>query len=427
MAKTEDPRNVYDIDKRTCALILGTNRLDDYASAFLELHCPEVLSAPMPLPVEKMLSDAKLSVQHRSLSPDRDVFGCCVLLDGEVQIYDRIARRYIPEFFRAGTLLIDDDSESTYSVGNRRNTLVHELLHWYKDKKYFELQKMRSKEADISPIMCRQSQSMFTPRKRTQKTQVEWLEWQAHRLTPRILMPKEMFVKKTIEILEQGTNSCDELVQKLSEFFIVSRISTKIRLLEVGLKPEIEQFHDFSDVYTEIEGRKGFINLTIVEAFDLAKNNIILQDWLDSYHLVFVDGYFVIPDSKYVSVNYTEIHLTNYAKKHLDECSINICEQKLHKYKHQSEDFQCFTILRRVGSSDERILAFLPNVQAEIKRTIDKKYGMATNVDIQTAYASALENLFPDDEETEKELLRLIGDEDKSLCDCLWFLIEKAG
>lgn len=427
MAKTENPSDVYDIDKRTCALILGSNRLDDYASAFLEQYCKEALLTPMPLPVEKLLTDAKLTIKHCSLSPDLDVFGCCVLLDGEVQIYDRASRRYKPEFFKAGTLLIDADSEWAYSEGNKRNTLVHELLHWYKDKKYFELLKMRAgEEATIDPIMCRQSQFLFTPGKRTQKTQIEWLEWQAHRLTPRILMPKETFRKKALELIAKGNLSCDDIVQELSEFFLVSRVSAKIRLLEVNLRSEIEQLNDFTEVYTEIEGRQEYVALTKNDAFDLMLNNAVLQDWIESYGFVYADGYFVLPFSKYISFKCSELHLTTYAKKHLNECAINICEQKLHKYKHQSEELQCFAVLYKLGGGDERILAFLPGAQAEIRKTINKSYESATESDLRAAYLKALDESTPDNEETEKALLRLLGDEDKTLCDCLWFLIEKA-
>lgn len=428
MAKTENPSDVYDIDKRTCALILGSNRLDDYASAFLEQYCKEVLLTPMPLPVEKLLTDAKLTIKHRSLSPDLDVFGCCVLLDGEVQIYDRTSKQYKTELFKAGTLLIDVDSEWAYSEGNKRNTLVHELLHWYKDKKYFELLKMRAGEGvTIDPIMCRQSQFMFTPGKRTQKTQIEWLEWQAHRLTPRILMPKETFRKKALELIAKGNLSCDDIVQELSEFFLVSRISAKIRLLEVNLRSEIEHLDDFTNVYTEIEGRQEYVALTRDDAFDLMLNNAILQDWIESYGFVYADGFFVLPFSKYISFKYGELHLTTYAKKHLNECAINICEQKLHKYKHQSEELQCFAVLYKLGGGDERIYAFLHSAQSEIRKTINKYSESATNADMQKAYDAAFDSLFPFEEETEKELLRLIGDEDKSLCNCLWFLIEKAG
>lgn len=428
MAKTAAPHDVYDIDKRTCALILGSNRLDDYASAFLEQHCKEALLTPMPLPVEKLLTDAKLSIEQRSLSPDLDVFGCCVLLDGEVQIYDRTTKRYKSEFFKAGTLLIDADSEWTYSECNKRNTLVHEILHWYKDKKYFELMKMRAgEEAKISPIMCRQSQFMFTPGKRTHKNQVEWLEWQAHRITPRILMPKEMFKKKSLELLSQGISSCDDLVQELSEFFVVSRISAKIRLIEVGLKSNIEQFADYSEVYTEIERRKEYVPLPREDALSLMLDNSILQEWIDAYSLIFVDGYFVLPDSKYIVLKHNTFHLTKFAEKHLNECAINICEQIVHNYNHQDEELKCYAALYKFGGGDERILAFLPGVQTEIKKTIHKRYDTATDEDMQTAYSNALDNLLPVNEEVEKELLRLIGDEDKTLCNCLWYLIEQMG
>ncbi len=428
MAKTENPSDVYDIDKRTCALILGSNRLDDYASAFLEQHCKEALLTPMPLPIDKLLLEAELSIEYRSLSPDFDVFACCVLLDGEVQLYNKGTRQYTSEFFKAGTLLIDTNSEWTYGERSKRNIIVHEILHWYKDKKYFELMKMcMGEDIVIQPIMCRQSQLLFTPGKRTQKNQIEWLEWQANRLTPRILMPKEMFKKKALEIINQGVNSCDELVHKLSEFFLVSRISTKIRLLEIGIKSLIECFDDYSIVYTEIENRQEFVALTIDDAFSLMLNNAILQEWIEYYNLIYADGYFVLPDSKYVTSKCNSLHLTNYAKKHLNECAINMCKQKLHKYEHQREEFLYFSVLYKSGGVDEHILTFLPNTQSAIKKTINKNYETVTKKDIQNTYSTASDNLLPDSEEIENELLRLIGDEDKTLCNCLWFLIEKAG
>ena len=328
----------------------------------------------------------------------------------------------------SGTLLIDVDSEWAYSDGNKRNTLVHEILHWYKDKKYFELMQRRSgEETKIYPIMCRQSQFSFTPQKRTQKNQIEWLEWQAHRITPRILMPKLMFRKKAIEYLNQGINSCDDLVQELSDFFIVSRISVKIRLIEVGLKTEIESLTDYRDVYTELNRRKEYVQLTNEDALSLVLDNSILQEWIDSHGLIFVDGYFILPDSKYIVLKHGFFHLSKYAKKHLNECAINICEQIVHKYKHQGEELKSYAVLYKFGGGDERILTFLPGVQAEIKKTIQKHYAAATDDDIQTAYSYALGNLLPVNEEVEKELLRLIGDEDKTLCDCLWYLIGQKG
>ena len=58
MAKQLTPSDVYDVNKKTGALILGANRLDDYAEKFLGKYCRAALTTPMSLPVEKMLADA---------------------------------------------------------------------------------------------------------------------------------------------------------------------------------------------------------------------------------------------------------------------------------------------------------------------------------------------------------------------------------
>ena len=68
MDKRPTPSDVYDISKTTGALILGANRLDDYATKFLAKYCKDALTTPMPLPVEEMLADAKLTVKTASLS-----------------------------------------------------------------------------------------------------------------------------------------------------------------------------------------------------------------------------------------------------------------------------------------------------------------------------------------------------------------------
>ena len=74
--------DIYDIDPKSGALIIGANRLDDYATKFLKQYCEQALTTPMPLPIEEILQKANLTVQTASLSRNLDVFGCCMLLDG---------------------------------------------------------------------------------------------------------------------------------------------------------------------------------------------------------------------------------------------------------------------------------------------------------------------------------------------------------
>ncbi|HBY3445197.1 TPA: hypothetical protein MIY84_004154, partial [Clostridioides difficile] len=70
--------DIFDINKKTGALILGKNRLDDYATKFLTKYCKQALVEPMPLPVDDILKEMGLKVQEAFLSSNLDVFGCCL-------------------------------------------------------------------------------------------------------------------------------------------------------------------------------------------------------------------------------------------------------------------------------------------------------------------------------------------------------------
>jgi hypothetical protein len=47
----------------------------------------------------------------------------------------------------------------------KRNTLIHEAIHWEKDKRYFEILEIKNKSASekLYPILCRQSETFYTP------------------------------------------------------------------------------------------------------------------------------------------------------------------------------------------------------------------------------------------------------------------------
>ena len=259
--------DVYDINPKTGALILGKNRLDDYATKFLNKYCKKALDTPMPLPVNEILKTMKLTVMEASLSRNMDIFGCCLLLDSEVEVFDREEGTSSLVFYPAGTVLLDPASEEMYGEGAKRNTLIHEALHWEKDKTYFEILKVKNAlvAEKLYPIMCRHTETFYEPPegKKTKENEVRWLEWQAHRLAPRILMPVKMFRKKALDLLEvyrEPQNdiypSCDRLIEDLSDFFIVSRSSVKYRLTEVGLIDEICKLEDYDAVFADIHESK---------------------------------------------------------------------------------------------------------------------------------------------------------------------------
>ena len=120
-------------------------------------------------------------------------------------------------------------------------------------------------------------------------------------------MPLEPFKRKAEEIIQDLNSSethisslCDRLIKILSNFFEVSQISVKYRLEEVGLSNRISDFDDYEAVFADIHKFDDYVSLTPVEAYELLEANIDLQKWVKSGKYIFVEGYFVKPNSKYI-------------------------------------------------------------------------------------------------------------------------------
>ena len=406
-------QDIYDIDPKSGALIIGSNRLDDYATKFLNKYCAKALTMPMPLPVEDMLRDAKLTVETASLSRNLDIFGCCMLLDGYVRIYDAEKDEYVPTFYPVGTLLFDPDSEWAYGEGCKRNTLIHEMIHWDKDQTYFRILERKNRKAkeELYPIMCRQSRKNFEPPsgKRTKQNEVEWLEWQAHRLTPRVLMPKAMFIKKAEELLNGQMESCDALVDALADFFKVSRTSTKIRLIEVEIDRQLTEMLDYAAVFDEFR-RKEHVALSV--------------------------GYFVVADKKYVTIKDGEPHLTKSAKTNLEACTLNICEQHIISHQIAEKDYQGYACLFHASGVDQRMLSFHPTYQAGFKEFLEnvewnEKMGKRSNefskISDDDVLDAVADSIFVDYSDDQKKFIQMLSDPFTTLCQALWYWFDNHG
>ena len=427
MTKRPTWNDIFDVNPKTGALRLGRNRLDEYASKYLKQRCAEALSTPMPLPVNKILADEGLTVKEVSLSKNLDIFGCCVLLDGDIPVYDATKDSYHNVHYPAGTILIDPESEEMYGKGAKRNTLIHEALHWEKDKRYFDIMALSHSEdtEKLYPIMCRHTGMFYEPpeNKKTKDNEVKWLEWQAHRLAPRVLMPAEPFKEKALYYINSykqdnsvKTPSCDNLIEDLSEFFIVSRTSVKYRLLEVGLGDVISTFDDYEDVYANINKETEFVSITYLEAFKLLNTNTTFKKWIQKECFIFIDGYFVLADPKYVKKTKDGWHLTKAARNNLVSCVINLHEQRYVNYVNFEKDYCGYSVLPRMAFDvDKRMVTFHPKYQSNL------------NIETKEIYDAFNKSLDDDDREEEDELRKMMADPNVTLCQCLWFLMQKRG
>lgn len=117
----------------------------------------------MRIPVLEILDKMGLKVINRTLSKNLDVFGYCIMFDCDIQVYKY--GKYRSEHFKEGTIIIEPNSEVLYGIGQERNTLMHEIIHWEKDRRYYEILNLTKKFQDekLYPIMCRQSRKYYEP------------------------------------------------------------------------------------------------------------------------------------------------------------------------------------------------------------------------------------------------------------------------
>jgi len=156
-----------------------------------------------------------------------------------------------------------------------------------------------------------------------------------------------------------------------------------------------------------------YAKLTPVEALKILDDTISLRTWINERKYIFVDGYFVLDDTQYISKTEKGIHLTQNATANISKCVINIREYTQTSFFHFKKRFMEDSLFFKVGFLDDRLLLFHPSYQPSQISEPEK------------AYKAFSESIYSYDENTEIELIKMIGDPNISLCDCLWFLMEK--
>lgn len=311
-----------------------SKNLDKEAEKFLEKYYRQALVTPMPIKMDLLLENMSLEMRYAPL-PD-NIFGMTYFADADVEVCDALKKNIQNEHIEAGTILINPMIFFMRNVGSRNNTIVHECVHWDRHSKFFELQKLLNDE--VSHISC-EIVEHYNVKTDGIDDALKWMEWQANALAPHILMPSEMTKVKFKEILsdtksmypsERPAVIAEFAVQSLADFFDVSVVSAKIRLVELGF-----EFVEGTSVY--VDGRYyppysfKFDSLKKNQTFTIdAKSLIIVSNFnpelsklTHSGAMIYANGMLCINDEKYVtrSESGTPI-LTDYALEHVDECCV---------------------------------------------------------------------------------------------------------
>lgn len=313
--------------------IISKSQFDDVAEELLQEYYPEGLKQPAPIPIRVIAQRMGLTIKEVRLTKYMNEFGRIYFDSGDAKYYDSDTKEYNQIHVDRGTVLLDPNIFFLRNVGSENNTIAHECVHWYKHKKYHELVKLYDEEA--KQINCNVSE---ITKKKEQWTPEDWMEWQANGIAPRILMPRKTTFQKAQDLiglygtmygLENRADIFESVVTDVAEFFNVSKIAAKIRLLDLG-------FSEAEGVYTYIDDH--YIDSYSFEPESLHKNqtySISLSDsffesvankafcrYLESGNFVYVDSHFVINDPKYVIRTDAGVQMTSYAKAHADECCL---------------------------------------------------------------------------------------------------------
>lgn len=341
---------------------LYAENLEKEAEKFLDKYCRQALKEPMPIPLDELMFNMGLDLYEAPL-PD-NIFGKTYFAEATVDVFNE-DYEVVSQTIDPGTILLNPNIFFMRNIGSRNNTVIHECVHWDRHDKFFELQKLLN--SDLSSLSCEVIEH------KSQKDSgidgaLQWMEWQANALTPRILLPasttrqklKDILVCLHIENPERSESDImEEAIQELADFFAVSKFAAKLRAIELG--------------FTQAQGVWNYVNGKYLPSFSF-KANALKKDEsyiidtrnacyeanfdegakaaLSNGDFLYVDNMYCINDQKYVTE--TEdggCTLTDYARQHVDECCLKF-KQKFKISSTQGDAYytQC-SLSRDIDSS----------------------------------------------------------------------------
>ncbi|HGC8156329.1 TPA: XRE family transcriptional regulator [Streptococcus agalactiae] len=304
---------------------------DDIAEKFLRKYYPQALTQPTPVPVETIVSEMGLSIHQEKLTIDNSVFGKMFFKDTDVEVIED--EQLVSKHFNKGSILVDKDVVFKRNVGSYNNTVIHECVHWELHKVFHEVKMVLDK--DHSQVSSWTEENLADS---SMWTSLDWMEWQANGIAPRILMPKVQTRIKIRELFQTLTlvnpdisrsELVQEVVDNLATFFEVSRQAAKIRMIDLGFKEANGVYNYLDDRYMhnfafELEAFDKGSSYTITSndlCFEYCFNESFRQI-IDRNMFIYVDNHLCLKDKKFIYMTKDGPIMTDYAYEHMDECCL---------------------------------------------------------------------------------------------------------
>lgn len=326
--------------------IIHKEDLDATAEDFLHQYYPEALEKPTRISVQELTKRMGLTIRQEHLTKNCSVFGQVFFDDCIVPCYDQERGVYKDVAVEEGTVLVDPDVFFMYTLGSYNNTIVHECVHWGLHRRFFELEKLYNPEA--KSIICQVREGEANEKKRSP---LEWMEWQANQLAPRIMMPatqarakiEELFENKRMEFPHApDSDILERVIIDLAEFFGASKQAAKIRMIDLGYNEAIGVFNYTDRHYVQGHSfqskalaKNQTFNISQSDLAFLFATDNVFRPKIESGSYVYVDSHLCINNSKYIGRTAAGTAcLTDYALQHMDECCLafDVTTKKVRDY-----------------------------------------------------------------------------------------------
>lgn len=164
---------------------------------------------------------------------------------------------------------------------------------------------------------------------------------------------------------------------------------------------------------------KKYSTITPAEAYQVMGENNDLNDLVRKHKVLYAEGYFVIADSRYVYLDINGYHLTQEAKENMHDCIICIEEKESSPV---SGYFNTGGIIGYGLPNQEFIRRFKVGECSKliIDDILKKEKLIITNDEGKEIINSTFFDI-----EGEKELIKMIGNPDCTLCQCLVYLFKR--
>ncbi|WP_449457907.1 XRE family transcriptional regulator [Streptococcus suis] len=347
---------------------------DELANTFLAKYYPQALKSPTKIDVTELAVAMGLTIIETKLSSDFSIFGKMVFKDTEIETYDA-NNQAIRRLIKKGTICADEEVSQKRNIGSLNNTIIHECVHWEFHRIYHELRMLVDETHDS--VSCRTQENLSDV---ANWTDLDWMEWQANNLAPKILMPKKQ-TRQKIDDLYRALSSIysdlskievtTEVVDSLANFFGVSRQAAKIRMIELGYKEAHGVYNYLDDRYLrnysfELDAFKDRQTYTIsfTELCFQYFSNARFKEAIDSQKFLFVDNHVCLNNDKYIETYENTIIMTDYAYEHMDECCLRFTfSDRNAKKTISSEEFSDYVLNRtRVKSAYDIKVDFMEDM-----------------------------------------------------------------